>query len=200
MKETGKNWMKKAAKMAGYDITHVTRVVPYREVENWLADHDCEQWDALEISAGWKWRGTPWKSYSEMNWPEYDICKDQLDKKFDVIIADNVWEHLEYPYRAARNVYDMLKPGGYFINITPFMIRYHPIPNDCSRWTQLGMVRFLEECGFDPDYIETGGWGNANAVKSNLFRWSRAGWQRRFKNDERFPVTIWAFAQKSLNA
>lgn len=197
MKNGAKNWLKKTAKTLGYDITHITRVVAYREIEKWLTQHDCAQWDALEISSGWKWREVSWKSYSEMNWPEYDICKDQMNRKFDVIIADNVWEHLEYPYRAARNVHAMLKPGGFFINITPFMIRYHPIPNDCSRWTKLGMIRFLEECGFDPDHIETGGWGNAKAVKSNLFGWSRAGWQRQFKNDERFPVTIWAFAQKT---
>ena len=191
------DWLKRAAGMVGYNITHITRVVAYREIEKWLAEKPCKQWDALEISAGWKWRDSSWGSYSEMNWPDYDICKDQIDRKFDIIIADNVWEHLEYPYRAARNVYDMLKPGGYFINITPFLIRYHPIPNDCSRWTQLGMKRLLEECGFDPERIETDGWGNAKTVKSNLHRWSRAGWQRRFRKDERFPVTIWAFAQKT---
>lgn len=184
-----------AARIVGYDKTHVTRVVAYREIDAMLDRHGTQSLDALEISAGWKWRQRPWRSFTEMNWPEHDICHDVLDARFDVIIADNVWEHLLYPYRAARNVRAMLKPGGVFINITPFMIRYHPIPTDCSRWTQRGMVHFLEECGFDPAKIETGAWGNAAAVRANLFRWARAGWQRRFDNDERFPVTVWAFAR-----
>lgn len=189
-------WATKAADAVGYDKTHITRVVAYREIDAWLDARGSEALDALEISAGWKWRQRRWRSFAEMNWPEHDICTDVLDRQFDVIIADNVWEHLRHPYRAARHVHQMLKPGGVFINITPFLIRYHPIPTDCSRWTQTGMVHFLEECGWDPAQIETGGWGNAAAVRANLFRWSRAGWRRRFPNDERFPVTIWAMARK----
>ena len=189
------SWAEATASAVGYDKTHITRVVAYREIDAWLDRRGTDKLDALEISAGWKWRQRSWGSYTEMNWPEHDICKDVLDQKFDVIIADNVWEHLLYPDRAARNVRAMLKPGGVFINITPFLIRYHPIPSDCSRWTQLGMVHFLEECGFDPAQITTGGWGNAGAVRANLFRWARAGWQRKLANDERFPVTIWAIAQ-----
>jgi SAM-dependent methyltransferase len=117
----------------------------------------------LEISAGWKWRVRQWRSFSEMNWPEHDICNERLDRQFDILIADNVWEHLLYPYRAARNVHAMLRPGGWFVNITPFLIRYHPIPTDCSRWTELGMKHFLEEAGFDPERVVTGSWGNASA-------------------------------------
>jgi len=184
-----------AARAVGYDKTHITRVVAYREIDALLDSMGTDGLDALEISAGWKWRQRKWGSFTEMNWPDYDICNDVLDRKFDVIIADNVWEHLLYPYRAAKHVRAMLKPGGVFINITPFLIRYHPIPTDCSRWTRLGMTHFLEECGFDPAKIETGGWGNASAVKANLFRWGRAGWRKRLPNDERFPVTIWAIAR-----
>lgn len=182
--------------MIGYDKTHLTRVVAYRAVDDWLDALGTENAHALEISAGWKWRQRRWASFTEMNWPEHDICKDVLDRQFDVIIADNVWEHLLHPYRAARHVHAMLKPGGVFINITPFMIRHHPIPTDCTRWTRTGMVHFLEECGFDPARIETGGWGNAGAVRANMFTWARAGWRRNFPNDERFPVTIWAMARK----
>jgi len=79
------------------------------------------------------------------------------------------------------------------------MIRYHPIPMDCTRWTELGMARFLEEAGFYRDHIQTGSWSNANAVKANMYRWARAGWRRKFHNDKNFPVTVWAIAQKSLN-
>ncbi|MBO9713188.1 class I SAM-dependent methyltransferase [Sphingomonas sp.] len=185
----------RAARAVGYDKTHITRVVAYREIDAFLDSLGTAGLDALEISAGWKWRDRPWGSFTEMNWPDHDICNDTLDRKFDVIIADNVWEHLAYPYRAAKNVRAMLKPGGYFINITPFLIRYHPIPIDCSRWTEMGMRHFLEEAGFDGGKVKTGSWGNAAAVKANFRRWARAGWQRRLRNDPSFPVTVWAIAE-----
>jgi len=162
----------------GYDKTHITRTVAYREIDSFLDTLGSETCDALEISAGWKWRARTWNSFTEMNWPEHDICEHHLDRQFDVIIADNVFEHLKYPYRAAQNVRAMLRPGGYFINITPFMIRHHPIPLDCSRWTQDGMRYFLEEAGFDPEKVATGGWGNAAAVRANMRRWARTGWKR----------------------
>ncbi|RDV02778.1 class I SAM-dependent methyltransferase [Sphingorhabdus pulchriflava] len=192
-----KNWLGKAAVAVGYDKQHITRTIAYREIDHWLDGIGADGRDALEISAGWKWRERQWGSFSEMNWPEHDICSEQLDRQFDIIIADNVWEHLLYPYRAARNVHAMLRPGGWFVNITPFLIRYHPIPTDCSRWTEVGMKHFLEEAGFDPERVVTGSWGNASAVKANLNRWVRTGWRRSLPNDERFPVTVWAMAQKS---
>ena len=192
----GKQLLERIARGIGYDKTHITRVVAYRAVDRWLDEAGTAKLDALEISAGWKWRERDWGSFSEMNWPDYDICADRMDRQFDVIIADNVFEHLKYPYRAARNVFAMLRPGGHFICITPFLIRYHPIPIDCTRWTETGLLHFLEEAGFDPDATQTGSWGNAGAVKANFHRWARAGWERRFHNDAHFPVTVWAIAQK----
>jgi SAM-dependent methyltransferase len=191
-----KPFLARAADILGYDKTHLTRVVAYREVDAFLDSLGSERLDALEISAGWKWRDRRWRSFAEMNWPEHDICQERLDGQYDVIIADNVFEHLRYPHRAACNVHAMLRPGGTFINITPFLIRHHAVPIDCTRWTETGMVHFLEEAGFDPALIKTGSWGNAGAVKANLRRWARRGWQRRLANDPNFPITVWALAQK----
>ncbi len=187
-----------AARMVGYDITHITRTVAYRAVDAALDALPVTDMDALEIAAGWKWRQRPWRSFTEMNWPDHDICRDVLDRQFDIIIADNVWEHLLHPVRATGHVLTMLKPGGLFVNITPFMIRHHAIPHDCTRWTELGMRHFLADCGFDADSITTGSWGNAAAVKANLHRWARTGWRRRLPNHPDFPVTVWAFARKPL--
>lgn len=188
----------KFARGVGYDKTHITRTVAYREVEAWLDAHGADQLDVLEIAAGWKWRQRQWGSYTEMNWPEADICDDVLDRQFDLIIADNVWEHLLHPVRAARHVLQMLKPGGHFINITPFLIRYHAVPTDCTRWTELGMKHFLGDVGFEEDGMLTGSWGNAAAVKANLVTWQRTGWRRALPNDPRFPLTVWAIARKPV--
>lgn len=184
------------AAAVGYDKTHITRTVAYREVDALLDRLGGENLHALEIAAGWKWRQRRWASYTEMNWPDHDICTDVLDRQFDVIIADNVWEHLLHPWTAAGHVLQMLKPGGLFINITPFLIRQHLVPTDCTRWTELGMRHFLADVGFDAETIETGSWGNAAVVKANLHRWARTGWRRQLPNHPDFPVTVWAFARK----
>jgi SAM-dependent methyltransferase len=199
---SAKSALARVARAVGYDKTHITRVVAYRAIDDFFDTLPCDQLDALEISAGWKWRDRNWGSFTEMNWPEHDICdgplmRDSQVRQFDVVIADNVWEHLKYPARSARSVFAMLKPGGYFINITPFLIRHHPIPLDCSRWTETGMRHFLEEAGFDPDAVTTGSWGNAGAVRANFHRWARAGWRRRWPNDPDFPITVWAIAKKA---
>ena len=34
-------------------------------------------------------------------------AKKLQENKYDLIIADNVWEHLKYPYRATKNVFKM---------------------------------------------------------------------------------------------
>lgn len=187
---------KKLSAKVGYDITHVTRTVAYNQITERLKSRGMEKLDAMEVSGGKYWKSLPFKTYKNFSYPDYDICKDSLDATFDVIIADNIFEHLKYPGRAAKNVHKMLREGGLFVNITPFLIRHHPAPLDCTRWTSDGMRWFLEEAGFNPDRIQTFSWGNRRAVVSNLRRWSRTGFKRRFPNDERFPVTVWALAEK----
>lgn len=188
--------LKWAAELIGYDTTHVTRTMAYRAVEAKLQALGPGTLDVMEISGGAHWRGIGFRSYLDFAYPHYDICRDRLDRQFDLIIADNVFEHLKYPMRAARNVHAMLRPHGLFVAITPFLIRYHAVPIDCTRWTPEGMKYFLEEAGFAPERIETGAWGNRRAVVANLSRWARTGFQRRFPNDPQYPVTVWAFAAK----
>jgi SAM-dependent methyltransferase len=180
----------------GYDLKHAIRIVYEEECQKWIRDLNPQQLDVLEISAGASWRNLPFKSYSEMNYPEYDICSQKIDRQFDLIIADQVFEHLLWPYRAGRNVYDMVKPGGHFLIMTPFLIRVHAVPTDCSRWTEMGLHHFLAECGFDFDQIRTNSWGNRKMLKANLVNWARAGWRKNFPNEPAYPLQVWALARK----
>ncbi len=153
----------------------------------------------LEIS------GTDWGTlglftdYSSVHYPEYDVCEAPLDEQFDLIIAEQVFEHLLWPYRAGRNVLAMLKPGGWFLVTTPFLIRIHEGPHDCSRWTETGLRHFLLESGFGGG-IQTGSWGNRACVRANLTRKYWPMYARRIhslRNEVDTPVTVWALAQKS---
>ena len=49
-----------------------------------------------------------------------DITKKALDKKFDTIIASNVFEHLAFTDQAWENVCEMLERKGQFILIVPY--------------------------------------------------------------------------------
>ena len=55
-------------------------------------------------------------TYRSVDFPDYDLCAGALDEKFDIIIVEQVFEHLLWPYRAARNVFQMLNPNGALLN------------------------------------------------------------------------------------
>jgi SAM-dependent methyltransferase len=173
------------------------RIVMNRETRSLVQGLKPEGLDVLEIS-GTTWEHNfPFKSYTVAEYPEFDICKDVLDQKFDLIIAEQVFEHLTHPYRAARNVHQMLRPNGFFLLTTPFLLRIHDIPIDCSRWTPLGMKYFLQEAGFPFERIQSCGWGNKRCVKANFRRWRPyRSWLHSLRNESDFPIVVWALAQK----
>jgi SAM-dependent methyltransferase len=49
------------------------------------------------------------------------------DRRFDVVIADNVLEHLDDPERVFREIARVLRPGGLFLSKTPNALHYVPI-------------------------------------------------------------------------
>ena len=174
------------------------RVVMYEECIKLIEALGPGKMDALEISAGFEWKNLGFKSFTEVNFPEFDICTQTTDQEFDIIIADQVWEHLLWPYKATKNVLSMLRPGGYFLITTPFLIKVHDVPIDCSRWTELGLKYFLAECGFSLEGIVTGSWGNRKAVIGNLQSFPK-GFYRSLKNEPEYPLTVWALARKSAD-
>lgn len=155
--------------------------------------------NVLEIS-GEHWSNFPFQSYKSMDYPEFDICSSPLDETFDLIIAEQVFEHLLWPYKAGKHVYEMLRPGGYFLITTPFLIRIHNFPVDCTRWSETGIKYFLAECGFDLAHIQAASWGNRACVRANFSNWAfYRPWIHSLANEPDFPVVVWALAQKLSN-
>jgi SAM-dependent methyltransferase len=195
-----KSFVTSVANFIGYDLTHLTRKKYWEDCRRRIDAMGPCNLDVLEISAGATWRDIPFRSYRALDYPEHDICSQDLDPSldgsFDLIIADQVFEHLLWPYRAGRNVFRLLRPGGRFMVMTPFLIRVHEVPYDCSRWTETGMRCLLAECGFPINDVETVSWGNASALKASLVTWGRVGWRKSLPNDPRFPITVWAVARK----
>jgi hypothetical protein len=172
------------------------RVAMNQETARLMGELDVEHCSALEIS-GVKWNDFGFARFASVGYPDYAVCAGVLDEKFDVIIAEQVFEHVLWPYRAVRNVFQMLNSNGAFLITTPFLVRIHGNPIDCSRWTELGMRHLLAEGGFDIDRIKTGAWGNRACVRSNLLRWTPYNrWLHSLRNEPDYPIVVWALARK----
>lgn len=184
---------------AGYRFEFLDRVVLYRAWDAFLAGQNIAAFDALEISPGdnSRWHGKGFRSYSAVQYPAFDICRDTLDRRFDLVIIDNVLEHVAAPAAAIRNAAAMLRAGGILLVSTPFLIKVHGAPYDFSRWTEPGLRRLLEDCGFEPDRVTSGAWGNRACVKASLYGWPMQGWRRKLENEPEFPVMVWCIARKA---
>ena len=180
----------------GYEPDQWVRVVYSREWETFLSSLPLRSLTALEISPGAQpvIEKSRVKSYRTVHFPEFDITQQALPATFDIIIAEQVFEHLRHPYRAAANIRKMLNDDGVFLIATPFLIRIHGSPSDYTRWTPAGLQGFLEDCGFT---AEVRAWGNRKAVKANFTKWREYGWKRDLRNETAFPACVWAYARKT---
>ncbi|MEG4005732.1 methyltransferase domain-containing protein [Microcoleus sp. Pol11C1] len=173
------------------------RVVMNRETRRIVKSLQPEGLNVLEISGNSWGNWESFKSYKSLKYPDFDICKSCLDETFDLIIAEQIFEHLLWPYRAGKNIYRMLNNKGYFLITTPFLIRIHEHPTDCSRWTETGIKYLLAECGFNLESIQTGAWGNRACVVANFARWEIYNASiHSLTNEPDFPLVVWAIAQK----
>lgn len=143
----------------------------------------------LEIS-GDAWRDAGFGAYRSVTFPDFDICTDRLRERFDLIIAEQVFEHIRHPSWAAHNVYSMLRPGGHFVLSTPFLVRYHPLPMDLWRWSAQGLGFLLEDAGFVE--VRADSWGNRECVIANLDEWADFAPGQSLDNDPDFPLQVWA--------
>jgi SAM-dependent methyltransferase len=187
-------------KVVGKSETMWLRVVMDCETDQFVKSLEHQSMHALEIS-GNKWKDFPFASYRSAHYPEYDWCNGLLgESAFDIIIAEQVLEHVQWPYRAVQNAYRMLRPGGVFVVNTPFLVKIHNIPIDCCRWTPLGMKYLLAEGGFPQDSIDVQSWGNRRCVRSNFTNWiGWIPWWHSLRNEPDFPIVVWAFARKPVD-
>ena len=70
------------------------------------------------------------------------------ENSLDLIICQEVLEHTENFKVALHEMYRVLKPGGQLYLQTPFIIGYHPCPNDYWRFTNEGINYIAREANF----------------------------------------------------
>jgi SAM-dependent methyltransferase len=173
------------------------RVVLNEAVDAHINSLDPRTRSAAEIS-GDSHAGRPWREYESLNYPEFDLCAPLADKgQFDVVICEQVLEHVVDPWGAAANLRGLTVPGGQVIVSTPFLIKVHELAifamHDYWRFTPRGLRTLLESAGLVVDTV--GSWGNRQCVMGNLRRWSAYRPWHRLQNEPDLAVQVWAFAR-----
>lgn len=94
----------------------------------------------------------------EANYPEVSMFElPYPSNSFDIVIADQVLEHLEgNPQDAIDECYRVLAPGGHLIQTTCFVMGYHG-PGDFWRFTPEGLAYLVRNYS---QTLEVGGWGH----------------------------------------
>lgn len=98
-------------------------------------------------------------------YPEYDIQAAQFsDDEFDVVIADQVLEHVPHPMKAVKQCVRITKVGGILMFGTPWIYPYHAMSDwkDYWRISRDAYQMMFDEFGVDT--IKIGGWGHKEAL------------------------------------
>lgn len=185
------------------------------------------QYDILDF--GSKWYGDPdggWQTF--MRWmfkdlvgteninhilgtfPEYNVenLSNIPTNSLDVVIADQVLEHVERPWLAAPEIHRVLKPGGVAMVATPGMYPIHPSPLDCWRIMPDGYRVLFPDANWQTLVLDF--WGNADRVAyeythnkeilngAPTFTSEEALEQPHFTrgNDGKCPLQVWWVGRK----
>jgi SAM-dependent methyltransferase len=71
------------------------------------------------------------------------------DNYADIILSNQVLEHVDTPPGYLQEALRILKPGGVIILTTHGYWFYHPTPNDYWRWTSTGLRKIIEAESFE---------------------------------------------------
>lgn len=169
-----------------------------REIETRIASWRPSELDAVEVSGTGR-SSLGWRSYRSLQYPAFDLLAPGEVSTFDVVICEQVLEHVRDPVAAMATLRSMCRPGGRLVVSVPFLLRVHEEPADLWRFTADGLTELLDRAGLEA--VETRTWGNASCVKANLRSWAGFRWHHRalsrwsLRNDSRLPMVVWAYAR-----
>lgn len=138
------------------------------------------------------------------NYPQENILSLSFeDNTFDIVVSDQVLEHIEGdPFTAISEIKRVLKPGGIAIHTTCFINPIHAAPSDFWRFTPNALSLLHKDWH---EVIAADGWGNQqvwDVVKDGIrgFNIPDAKWHPlnkiAVKNDPLWPIVTWVVARK----
>ena len=185
-----------------YERFHFSRYAMYRSIEHWAYDNRCVG-KGKTVGGGspicelW-----PQVEFETTNYPNVNVHSLPWEKEsLDILVADQVLEHVKYPWKAASEMCRVLKKEGILVCTTCFLQRWHP-PDVYFGFHPSGL-RIL----FDPylSDMQVGGWGNREANDKINFddkwRHRKVEGDRRMEqlvneNDPKAPFATWVMGRK----
>jgi SAM-dependent methyltransferase len=71
------------------------------------------------------------------------------DETFDLVVSQELLEHVRDPFQAMQGMKRVLKKGGVIYCQVPFIIGYHPGPTDFWRFTRQGIRELVEKSNLE---------------------------------------------------
>ena len=148
----------------------------------------------VEVS-GELWTGMPWASHTQLGFPGFDLCRppEPLPGPFDLVICEQVLEHVPDPLTAVRTLRRLCRPDGHVYVSTPFLVRLHDWPGDYWRFTPDGLALLLRSQGLEPLWVRS--WGNREVALANFDHWVPRLAGQSLRNEPQLPVSVWALAR-----
>lgn len=123
---------------------------------NYLGSEDI----GLNIGAGYTKLGKQIKNMDIFHADGIDYvgeveCIPLENSSVKLVITQEVLEHVKDVEKGLQEIYRVLKKDGLFYCQVPFIIGYHPGPNDYWRFTKEGIREVIEKHGFEILELET---------------------------------------------
>jgi SAM-dependent methyltransferase len=134
------------------------------------------------------------------NFPEVDLqdLSTYADHSYNIVVIDNILEHVAEPRKAISEIYRILKNDGICICLTPFLVKPHGYPDDYWRFTESGLRKMFE----DFSNVDIWSWGNRFTIATTM----KLGWlsvrnsKRTLKaalwNEREWPIVYLTIARK----
>ena len=92
------------------------------------------------------------------------------DEQFEIVTSLAVFEHLYHPFRAASEIYRVLKPGGTHVGSCSFLEPFHS--DSYFHMTHLGVKEIFTEAGFSKVDVYPG-WSFLESLHKYFWLWNQ---------------------------
>jgi SAM-dependent methyltransferase len=136
-----------------------------------------------------------------VSYPHYDLhtISNHFKNEFDFFLFNQTIEHLYNPFEAIKQIYEIVKPGGYVFTSVPILNIPHSTPIHFNGFNPMGLAVLFKTSNFE--IIEIGQWGNYDYIQK---LWGTHEWpcynmlnnNNVVTNEERNVCQCWILVRK----